>query len=628
MGKPIPKQIGDIDLLSTTNKTDIVSAINENTTSLADIANINIKKYSTIVPPTINTYNVNSDSLQTAIDVLPYSGNIFVPDGTFTITKPIQLYSYQKLTGKSRSSILKLANNANCSMVMLKTTSEQQVEIGNLTLDGNKANQTSAYDVLSIINDFATQYYDSRHHIYNILILNASKDGFHLEGRGESIISDIQMQEITGNGFTINSWDCWFSNLSAGHCGNDGFNINGSNLRFLNCKSWGSDGGYYINTKSSEYTSCEAQDIRLYGFNINNMLNTLNSILVDAVGWNFTTHVAEIDATSIILTENAWDNIINGIVTDRAEFSITGSQSYALENLGGNNRITLTATQLLTDSIKNKDTMNYTNMVNISAKTRALVDKSYKISSNIQIQNSAHNFNGWYLSGSDTTPDYAYIAPIVNKVPQWNSAIRYLVDTTSYSIGSHLISSSNGSYDLGSSTNRFRSIYASSQVDFNNGTDNLTVNYNSVVGKTAPLYLRGGATTSGVFIDSNNHTIYGDGDSLWSLGKTDKRFNNIYLINAPTVTSNRELKKNIKPLSKEDSYIKAKNLQANTYYWKTDLNSEHKKLGFILDELPKEVVNKNGVDLYALIALQGNALSQAINEIELLKNRLNKLEAK
>lgn len=82
--------------------------------------------------------------IQMAIDSLPSSGGkVLLYQGTYSIGQTIILDSYQRLEGLGKGTILKAKNNFNSDIIGSQTdTYNRYIEVCNLTIDGNRANNT------------------------------------------------------------------------------------------------------------------------------------------------------------------------------------------------------------------------------------------------------------------------------------------------------------------------------------------------------------------------------------------------------------------------------------------------------------------------------------------------------
>ncbi len=97
----------------------------------------------------------DSSAIQDAIDSLaPSGGTVYIPKGTFVVNSFIRLsMSNVILEGSGKSTVLKLGNNRNHPVIVIGDYSAENptyivsnVEVRNLAIDGNKAEQSSEYD--------------------------------------------------------------------------------------------------------------------------------------------------------------------------------------------------------------------------------------------------------------------------------------------------------------------------------------------------------------------------------------------------------------------------------------------------------------------------------------------------
>lgn len=196
------------------------------------------------------------------------------------------------------------------------------------------------------------------------------------------------------------------------------------------------------------------------------------------------------------------------------------------------------------------------------------------------------------------------------------------------------------SWDLGKSTNSWRSLFIDRLVKIgnqleitNNGIATTTLDkfvisaVNAVASRWVSLILQSTGTNIGELKPEIGHSV--------SLGASDRRFSNIYLVNSPNVSSFRELKDNIKIFDDRIAYDNIKNLPIYTYNFKKidedgnqiGIDAEN-MLGSIYDELPIECINETaeGVDLYAYTSYAISALKIAINKIECLEKEIELLK--
>jgi len=78
-------------------------------------------------------------------DALAGGGHIYIREGTYLCDSPLWIWNNTKITGDGRSTILRLANNADTYLLRAHgadtNTATQNVHIEGLTIDGNGANQ-------------------------------------------------------------------------------------------------------------------------------------------------------------------------------------------------------------------------------------------------------------------------------------------------------------------------------------------------------------------------------------------------------------------------------------------------------------------------------------------------------
>jgi len=92
---------------------------------------------------------VTGIEIQQALDALPESGGVVIlPQGSITLTRPIVLNrSHQTLRGSGTATILRLADSANCPVIIMGEPVNQpgytvsDVHIDSLFIDGNRYNQ-------------------------------------------------------------------------------------------------------------------------------------------------------------------------------------------------------------------------------------------------------------------------------------------------------------------------------------------------------------------------------------------------------------------------------------------------------------------------------------------------------
>lgn len=219
----------------------------------------------------------------------------------------------------------------------------------------------------------------------------------------------------------------------------------------------------------------------------------------------------------------------------------------------------------------------------------------------------------------------------------------------------------NGEKELGSSGNRWANLYLSGDVNIKDSNFELKIWDNRIACTNASLYLRGGTTERGIWINSYAPIIEPDVTNVWRLGSFDKRWASIYLTSDPIVSSDRSLKENIEYVNKsktgltyEDMYNFVKDdLGLATYNF---IGDDKLRMNFIAQDLlanadgsdnkiGQMIVNPVAVpteeeieegkpyptlsyDSGMYVSVLAGALKEAINKIEQLEARIQELENK
>lgn len=203
-------------------------------------------------------------------------------------------------------------------------------------------------------------------------------------------------------------------------------------------------------------------------------------------------------------------------------------------------------------------------------------------------------------------------------------------------ISETLIPKTGKSISLGSPELQFYKLYLKSSFEIIDVANSKTLSVNGDrVKAITPLNFQGGTSGRMITVDSNASTLSGT-DSTFSLGTSVNRFKDLYLTNAPNVSSKRELKDDIILFDNNKAYEGIKQLPVYTYKFKEvgedgeftgNLENEI-MLGSIYEELPIECLNEEneGVDLYAYTTYCISALKKAIEKIENLEDKINILE--
>lgn len=191
-----------------------------------------------------NALNAAAPSTQGSATAI--SGAVFVPPGFYTVG-PLTVPHRVQIFGAGRSSKLTFkaaagsrANMFTNSQNYSSTNDAQSIQIRDLMLDGNRANNASTWQcAVVLINDTPSSNYewvDGRHFVQGLLIQNFTGDGIVQQGRGGSIIANNQVFYVGGFGYNVDI-DNYLVGNDAGAIGLDGFLMHGSNY-LVGCKAW------------------------------------------------------------------------------------------------------------------------------------------------------------------------------------------------------------------------------------------------------------------------------------------------------------------------------------------------------------------------------------------------------
>lgn len=306
-------------------------------------------------------------------------GNVFLAAKEYVAN--IKIPSNCGIVGVGRKSIIKIPDNSITAAIELKDGKVRNTYLHNFSIDGNKANQTSlnARGISYIGSSFLShptpvETNDARHFIQDIFIVNTKGTGFHLEGRGECNVINVNVMLADNYGFYLNSFDNTFDRLSSGANGKTGIYIGtGSfNCRFSMCKSWNNavyqgkdinDGfGFWIEQcEGVILMGCEAQANYHHGFYFN--------LCRDITGIGLNSELngdGGVNSCGYALNESKNCIIIGGVRNGTSNY-----QDYALGlyNYSDNNTITISCYQMSTGAVYNPQ-KRITNNIQINGDRR------------------------------------------------------------------------------------------------------------------------------------------------------------------------------------------------------------------------------------------------------------------
>jgi len=152
-----------------------------------------------------------------------HSGLIFIKEGVYTVSTPIQLYENTKIVGigyggdpSSGGTVLKAADSFNNNIIEYGPFGNNRyfAELRNIGLNGNNLNNTSGHCIFSD-NSGAGEPRDL--HLINVFAIRAAEDGAHLENAHGATISDCLFESSGRHGLYLgpNGVEPRLSNVAA-----------------------------------------------------------------------------------------------------------------------------------------------------------------------------------------------------------------------------------------------------------------------------------------------------------------------------------------------------------------------------------------------------------------------------
>ena len=279
-----------------------------------------------------NTINVkqfgakNDDSVDCSLIInkaLSICDKVFIPKGRYLINNTIYLYSYKKLFGEKRNTILHYVgeNNSYCIEVPKE---EGLTNIEDISIYGNGKNEPIINGGILYPQRPTTglTVYDSGHILNNVYINSMSGNGIVIENNQRGCkLYNVNCVNIGGHGIYVNGTDNSLINVSVGEIGKHGIYLNQNN-RYVNGKPFAcgtsNPNTYYALYLANNYNNISNVDIQqetcngIYIGGQSNLL-TFNS---DGVGWLNTSN----DISVLVFNEKASYNkiicnITNGTFT-------------------------------------------------------------------------------------------------------------------------------------------------------------------------------------------------------------------------------------------------------------------------------------------------------------------------
>lgn len=192
-------------------------------------------------------------ALQNAIDALTNGGKIFIRTGTYIISDKITLKSHITLQGEGNSTVLKLGDNVNKTLIYLDSNAKY-CAIKDLKLDGNKDNNTSGHG----IHFYHTEWIAARTIVHNVHIWNTAEHGVYMQNYAGVILDSVRCFYNGESGVKLSADDNLINNLYVGWSNKSCLVITGHHNHIVNAHVWA--GG-----QSNPSSGIDQSGIVLYG---------------------------------------------------------------------------------------------------------------------------------------------------------------------------------------------------------------------------------------------------------------------------------------------------------------------------------------------------------------------------
>lgn len=191
----------------------------------------------------------DTQAIQAAIDSLGKKGGcILIPNEQFIVSNLKLQNPFIVLIGAGKASQLKLKNGSNQNLIEITGDSTLQCQIRSLSLDGNKANNTTGHCIYIRRDNYVfdntiplADQYDNRHTLANLTIQNAPECGIYFDPNGvnskDCHVYDVYISECGKIGLYMGGTDCSISKVIAHHSP-IGFFFEGANHRISDIKAF------------------------------------------------------------------------------------------------------------------------------------------------------------------------------------------------------------------------------------------------------------------------------------------------------------------------------------------------------------------------------------------------------
>lgn len=238
--------------------------------------------------------------IQAAIDSLSSTGGtVYIKKGTYDITKTITAYDDVVIYGDGNATLLKLANEINDELI--RYISLNNVQITNLSFDGNKSNQSgTAKNMVEIL--------ECNNIIFsNNYVKNSIKDGVYFSGSNNIVCNENFAIDNTRNGIAFGSSNGrnYYVTCNDNYCENNAANAGIS----IEPVTYGNFKGNLLknNPNGIANSGLSASDI-------NRFVSIISNTIVGTGSSG--TGIRSDDAYDCVISENTITQVNNGIYVD------------------------------------------------------------------------------------------------------------------------------------------------------------------------------------------------------------------------------------------------------------------------------------------------------------------------
>lgn len=315
----------------------------------------------------------DTTDIQAAITAAEVAGGeVFFPAGTYLVSSTLSITTSNVAMRGTPNSIIKAANASNLTngVIGVTGTGVRFVELRDLTIDGNRANQTTDGRGIVLNTPWQSPGPDACHVLTDVYVHDTYSDCIYIPTGADTRqlrFTNVHVRSTSyGNGFnfggtaTGSTTDGIFISCIAELTALNGWYIGGDSNHFIGCKAFwcGSNGanshGFYIQGWDNTFTACEAQDNYQSGFygdysgdsTYGSVGATFANCMADDNGQNAgSTNATHIAVTSNVATITANNNYYPGavvLIAGLAHTALNGSWVVASVSPGGGVNTTFT----------------------------------------------------------------------------------------------------------------------------------------------------------------------------------------------------------------------------------------------------------------------------------------------